>query len=451
MFVVLVHHHIRRRLAAAPAAPLRPFLAARHHSRVTGLCLALSCLASQVHAQDLLGFEQAIRLAEVRSRQLPAQTSAAASARAMAAAAGQRPDPTLKLGVNNLPIDGPDRFSLRRDFMTMQSVGVMQEFTREDKRLARSKRFESEAQASEAARALALANLQRDTATAWLDCFYLSRTLDLLAAQGRESRLQVDAAEAAYRGGKGAQADVFAARMMAEQIEDRLAQARRQLTVARTQLARWVGEAAQASLSTTPPDLSQLPGKHADLENAVQQHPDLVLMARQEDMAQAEVEGAQANKQADWSVELMLSHRGPAYSNMVSLNVALPLQWDQAKRQDRELAAKLATADQMRAQREEATREHIAQIQAWRQTWQSGRERLNRYDASLLPLSVQRTEAALAAYRGGSGNLTSVLEARRAALDMQLERLRLDMETAEVWAQLAYLLPDTGDASTPHP
>lgn len=436
--------------ALAPAALSRSFTSARYRLRALGLWLAIAAPAFQAHAQDPLGFEQAIRLAETRSRQLGAQTSAAAAARAMAAAAAQRPDPTLKLGVNNLPVDGPDRFSLTRDFMTMQSVGVMQEFTREDKRLARSRRFESEAQASEAARALALANLQRDTATAWLDCFYLTRMLDLLAAQGREAPLQVEAAEAAYRGGKGAQADVFAARTMAVQIEDRLAQVRRQLSVARTQLARWIGDAAQAPLPPVPPDLGRLPD-HVDLENEVQKHPDIVLMARQEDMAQADVDGAQANKRADWSVELMLNRRGPSYSNMVSLNVALPLQWDQANRQDRELAAKLAAADQVRAQREEATREHIAQIESLRQTWQSHRERLARYDASLLPLAAQRTQAALAAYRGGTGTLASVLEARRAVIDTQLERVRLEMDAAQAWAQLAYLFPASGDAPAPHP
>lgn len=445
MFAVPVRL-IRRSRANATTAP-------SHAStlRYLGLWLAVASLAFPVHAQDPLSFEQAIRLAEARSRQLVAQTNAAASARAMAAAAAQRPDPTLKLGINNLPIDGTDRFSLTRDFMTMQSVGVMQEFTREDKRLARSRRFESEAQASEAARALALANLQRDTATAWLDCFYLTRMLDLLASQNQETRLQIEAAEAAYRGGKGAQADVFATRTMAAQIEDRLAQVRRQMSIARLQLARWIGDDAQAPLPPAPPDLGRLPSGHADLENEVQKHPDIVLMARQEDMAQAEIDGAQANKHADWSVELMLNHRGPAYANMVSLNVALPLQWDQANRQDRELAAKLATADQLRAQREEATREHIAQIEGLRQTWQSDRERLARYDGSLLPLAAQRTEAALAAYRGGTGTLVSVLEARRAVIDTQLERLRLEMEAAQTWAQLAYLLPASGDAQAPHP
>ena len=64
----------------------------------------------------------------------------------MAIAAGQLPDMTLKLGINNLPANGPDALNLTSDFMTMQSVGVMRELTRDDKRQARSARWEREAE-----------------------------------------------------------------------------------------------------------------------------------------------------------------------------------------------------------------------------------------------------------------------------------------------------------------
>ena len=69
------------------------------------------------------------------------------------------------------------------------------------------------------------------------------------------------------------------------------------------------------------------------------------------------------------------------------------------------------------------------------------RERLEQYDAALIPLASERTRAAIASYRGGGGLLASVLEARRMEIDTHMERLRLEMETAAVWAQLEYLIP----------
>jgi len=414
---------------------------AKRQRYALALMLALcSTFGSTVVAQPVLTFDQALRLAQDRSRQLVAQDYAAAGAREMAVAAAQLPDPTLRAGVNDLPINGPDRFSLTRDSFTMRSISVMQEFTREDKRKARATRFDREAEVAEAGRIQALANLQRDTALAWLDRYYQERVREILLAQRDEARLQIDAADAVYRGGRGSQADVFSARAAVAQIEDRIAQADRQIATAKSRLARWVGAAANEPLSAAP-NTDAFRVDWARLDDHISHHPQVEVMIRQEQVARAEAEIAQANKRSDWSAELMYSQRGPAYSNLISINFSIPWQLDRRNRQDRELGAKLALIDQLQAQREEATREHVADARTWLQQWQSNRDRLARYDDSLLPLSAERTRAALAGYRGSSAPLGSVLEARRMEIDTRLERIRLEMENAGLWAQLEYLIP----------
>jgi outer membrane protein TolC len=399
-------------------------------------------LSSVAHAAPALSLDDALTLAQEHSRQLVAQDAAATAAREMAAAAAQRPDPTLKAGIANLPVDGADRFSLSRDFMTMRSVGVMQEFTREDKRRARSARFEREAEVAQAQRRLALAALRRDTALAWLDRHYQERFVALLQQQRDEAALQIDAAEAAYRGGRGAQADVFAARAAVAQIDDRIRQADGQRAAATTRLARWIGPgAAGRPLGAAPALDASHVARMADgeLESRIARHPEVELMARQEGVARAEADIARSNRHPDWSVELMFSQRGSAYSNMVSVNLALPLPWDRANRQDRELAARSAAAEQVRALREDAERERLAEVRTWLQTWRSARERLAFYDATLIPLAAERMRAAVAAYRGGGGSLASVLDARRGEIDQRIERLRLDAEAAGLWARLEFL------------
>ena len=412
--------------------------------RVAAVAL-LAHAMSPLMAAEPLSLQEALQRAAARSQQLVAQDTLAAAAREMAVGAGQLPDPVLKLGVNNLPINGPDRLSLTRDFMTMRSVGIMQEFTRDGKRKARTARFEREVEAAQATRQLALTNLQRDTALAWLERYYQERMRALLVTQRDETRLQIDAADAAYRGGRGSQADLFAARSAVAQIEDHQAQVERQVETAKTALARWTGADAGNPLGA-PPALDAL-GLHAeDLEAQLAHHPQIELLLKKEAMAQADVDIAQANKQSDVSVELMVSQRGSAFSNMVSLNVSIPLQWDQKNRQDRELGAKLAAVEQMRAEREEATRAHVAETLAMLQEWHSNRDRLGRYDASLLPLTQERTRAALAAYRGATGTLAAVLDARRGEIDMRVERLRLEMDTARLWAQINYLVPSVSSS-----
>ena len=416
----------------------------RHWAWALALCSA--SLGLNARAESALTLESALLLAQARSGQLAAQDAAAQASREMAVAAGQRPDPTLKAGINNLPIDGADRFSLTGDFMTMRSVGVMQEFTRRDKLKARTARFDREVDVAEAARLVALTNLRRDAAVAWLDRHYQERVREIFGAQRDEAGLQVEAADSAYRSGGGSQADVFSARSAIAQIDDRIRGADRQILTAKTRLARWVGEDASRPLAALP-DMTSVRLDPQSLEAQLAHHPQLGLMLKQEQVARAEADVARSNKRADWSMELMYNQRGPAFSNMVSLNFSIPLQLDQRNRQDRELAAKLATAEQMRAQREEATREHVAEARAWLQHWQSNRDRLSGYEHSLIPLAAERTRAAIAAYRGGSGPLGAVLEARRLEIDTRMERVRLDMETAALWAQLSYLIPAGHDAA----
>lgn len=390
----------------------------------------------------------ALQLAITQSRLVEAGTIQAGAARDMAVAAGQLPDPIVRLGVNNLPIDGTDRFSLTRDFMTMRTISVSQEFTRADKRRARSARWEKEAETADASRVLTLTNVQRNTATAWLERYYQEQIVELFQRQKDAAKLQIDAADGAYRGGRGLQSDVFAARAAVAQLEDRIAQAERQVAAAKALLARWVGAAAEQPLGD-PPSTDTVGLNEGSLETQLLHHPQIAVMLKQEAVAQADAQVARAGKLADWSVELMLSQRGPTYSNMVSLNVSVPMQWDQKNRQDRELSAKLASVEQIRAEREDALRAYVAEARVMLQEWHSNHARIKHFDQSIIPLTAERTRAAIAAYRGGAsagGTLAAVLEARRIEIETRMERLRLQMETARLWAQLNYLTAAAIDA-----
>ncbi len=402
------------------------------------LCLALGTQAAL--AQSQLSLERAVAAATGRSQLVIAADAQALAARETATAAGQLPDPVLKLGLNNLPIDGPDRYSVMRDFMTMRSVGVVQELTRADKRSARVRRAEREVELAQVARQATVADLQRDTALAWLERSYQESMQELLKSQIAQAELQVEAAQTLYRSGKGSQAEVFAARGSAEQLRDGLAQVERRVAVASTQLARWIGDGARGSLAARP-TLTLPAWTEGALAEHLARHPQIAAATQQAAIADSQADLARAAKSSDWSVELQYSQRGPAYSNMVSINLSVPLQWDPKNRQDRELAARLASVDEARARRGELQRAHEAEVRAMLQEWHSHEERLGRYDASLLPVATQRSEAALASYRAGSGPLTAVLDARRGELEVRIERLRIEMDRARIWAQLNYLLP----------
>lgn len=393
-------------------------------------------------AELTLTLSEAQRRALERSRQLFAQDAAVLAAREMAVAARQLPDPMLKLGIDNLPVNGPDQFSLTRDFMTMRRIGVMQEFPREEKRRLRSERFEREAERGLAEKNAVLAAIRRDTAAAWLETFLLERLRAAVAAQAAESRLEIDAAEGAYRAGRGTQADVLSAHSSRIMLEDRVSELDRRIRSARVALARWTGQdAAHAPLAGEPP-LDAVPIHVHALEEQLQRHPNIAVMSQEVALMQTEVSLAQADKRADWTWELMYQKRGPDFSDMVGISVSIPLQWNQRNRQDRELAAKLAMREKAQALREEALRQHVAEVRTMLNEWENGRERLLRYQRELVPLARDRTQALVSAYRGGKGDLAAVVVSRRNEIEVLAQSLQLEIETARAWAQLRFLYPE---------
>jgi outer membrane protein TolC len=397
-------------------------------------------VAMPAHAQAPLTLQEAQRLAVERSRQLAAQDAMARSSREMSVAAGQLPDPVLKLGIDNLPVTGEDRFSTTRDFMTMRRMGVRQEITRGEKRELRAQRFEREAERSAAEKLAATASIQRNTALAWLERYYAEAMLQVVDEQIGQVKAEAAAAEAVYRGGRGSQGDVIGAYSTLAGLEDRASELRRKVLVAKTNLARWAGDGADAPLAP-PPALDTVPLHSATLEQDLANHPEIAVLTKREEIAATEAKIAQASRKPDWSVEFAYQKRGPDFSDMVSVGVSVPLPWDRANRQDREIASKLATAEQARGEREEMLRAHVGEVAAMIVEWQNGRERLVRYGKDLLPLAAERSKAALAGYQGGRTGITDLLLARRNETDVRMQAVQLGMDTARLWAQLNFLIP----------
>ena len=277
-----------------------------------------------------------------RYGQLLAQDALALAAREQAVAAGQLPDPVLKLGIDNVPANGPDRGSLTRDFMTMRRIGIAQEIPRAEKRQLRAEKFAREAERVQAFRQLTQANVQQGTALAWLDRYYAQVQHDLLQRQIEETGLQVQAADSAFRGNRGSQVDVFAARAAVILLQDRLSQIDRQSRGAALMLARWVGVSVAERPISGLPAWQDRPLQGDVLNEHLKWHPDLLAISAEIDAADTEARLAQANKQSDWTVEASYAQRGPAFSNLVSIGLSIPLQWNPKDRQDRELAARLA-------------------------------------------------------------------------------------------------------------
>jgi len=437
--VTRMNRSIPSPVRASPSGPAA-ITAVPHYIARAFLAATLALLVSGAVSADEPPFTlaEAQRLALSNSRQLQASQFGVSASKSLAVAAGERPDPVAKLGLENLPVNGAERFSVQRDFMTMRSVGIMQEVTRPSKLRARVAESEGAVRLAEAQQMQTLVEVRRDAALAWLNRYYAEAANRSILQQVDAVRLEVTAADAAYRGGRGMAADVLAARQALAESEDLASEASREVTAAKVGLDRWVPGASDRPLVGEPSIDTVSLHKHT-LDAQLAGHPEIVALERRAELARAGAEVARADRRPDWSVEFVYSERGIGYSNMVTLELTVPLEIRRANRQDQRLAAKLAEASQATYEREEMLREHGAEIETMIDDWNSARERRDRYLTTIIPLATDRVVAARAAYQGGKASLADLLMSHRAEIDARLKALQLEAAAAKLWAQLAFL------------
>jgi outer membrane protein TolC len=430
-------HHFPFLVPALPGCRKR--IACRRGQGLTALLWSIVLLPALAAAQPPLSLAEAVRLAVARSGAIASQQSMAAAAREMSVAAGELPDPKLFGGFENVPAEGADAWRLNRDGMTMTRIGVMQDFPREEKRRLRTERAVRDAVRSDAAAASAAAGVRRDTASAWFARRYAEDAERAIAAQIAEAELAVVAAGAAYRANKAPQAELLMAQSLVVELANRATEAKAQSRRARIALARYVGADSERALGEAP-DLARLPADFAELAD-VDAQAEVRAARAQEAYLATEAELARAGRLPDWNAELSYGIRGSGFPNMVSLMVSIDLPWSPGTRQDREHAAKLKELDAARAMRDDTHRMRTAEVQSMLAEWESAHTQAQRMRTELLPLNALRRESALAAYRGGTGTLTAVLEARRAELETTLSLLQMEQAAAKAWAYLTYVLP----------
>lgn len=398
--------------------------------------LSLSIGAFAAPARATLSFDEALAAAEARAPELTARRRAIDAAEDSRRAADSLPDPKLVLGLDNVPVDGPDRWSLDRDFMTMRRIGVMQDVPNAAKRRARADLAAATAEREKATFTVDRLTLRRDAALAWLGRYYLERKLALFEELDRENRTLIATAQARLAGGQGMAADLTMARLDVAVFADRRDDLTRELTRTKATLARFVGDAADEALAGNPPRFGI---DAAQLRSQLHLHPELAVFDPMAAQATAETQEAQAAKRPDWGVELAYQKRGEPFSNMASLQFSFDLPLFGASRQDPRIAAKLAEEARVASEREAMRRKHAEDLEGWLADYAAVSEKLHRGRDTVVPLAREKADLMLAAYRASKASVTQALSARRELIEASIRVIELEAELAAIGAKLTYL------------
>lgn len=268
------------------------------------------------------------------------------------------------------------------------------------------------------------------TALAYLDAYFAGEMLKLTTLSEHHLDEELEAAKGRLSSSAGSSQEVLAMTGTRGVAEDESAEIRQQQGAARAALERWVG--VPSNELAPPAGLAA-----ASEQNYVENSPAVVAAQRDIEVARREATVAATNRKPNWTWEVSYGQR-TGYSDMVSVGVSIPLPISPGERQDRETASKLALVDKAEAKLAEATRTAAAEFRAVASDAQRLADRVARYQSAVVAPAQQRTQAALAGYRSNQLSLTTLFEARHAAVEAQRKLLSLQRDLAKAQAQLAY-------------
>ncbi|MGH8223714.1 MAG: TolC family protein [Woeseiaceae bacterium] len=420
---------------------LRDFVApCLHHA-----WLVLAALTASMHAEarpDVpLTLAQAEDLALTAEPGQRALDERAAALEEQAVAAGELPDPMLRVGLANFPIESG---GFTTEAMTQAQVGIRQAFPPGRTRAAGTRRFESLAQQmTESAEARG-----RDVLTAvrnaWLETYYWE-SAETIVSESRPffSDLAV-ITRSLYAVGSKDQQDVLRAELELSRLDDRLIEISRQRARARAALSEWLGTEATRPIARNLPQWEQVPALEA-LEEALEEHPAVRAADGAVAAGDAGVDLAEESYKPGWALDLGYGYRdgfnanGEPRSDFISLSVTVDLPVFRANRQDRKLGAALAERRAAAESRTQLLRRLASQLRAEHARWMDLSRRIALYEARILSQTDAQAQAALLAYQSEAGDFADVMRGYIDDLNARLDFVRLQVERAQSYAVLANL------------
>lgn len=396
-------------------------------------------LSSAVQAEPWT-LEQTLAEAQRYSAELSASRNEAQALDAMADSATQLPDPKLKFGIENVPVQGSNDRRMTREGMTMQKIGIMQSYVSAEKRERKAQTFQAQARGVLAKSEAIRAALQRDTAQAWLDLALAQQALKTASALVGETERQRGVQKASVGAGGSAPDSVLALQVILSAMCDKETLARRDVRLAQSRLLQLTGQTI-TDASGPLPRYQRLPADITTLEAGVLQHPEVEAARREAETAKARSAQSAVAAIPDVDVEVYYAHRAEGYDDMAGVMFSVDLPLFQSKRQDKAYAADVSRSMQAVDQLTLIKREHIAQIQTLVAQYQAAQALWQRQRDEVLPLQRQRLNVMTAQYRSGQSDLPALLEARRSVLDTELAVNQAEREMARTWSAVNWLIP----------
>lgn len=356
------------------------------------------------------------------------------------------PDPKLRLGAVNVPID---TFDFEQEQMTQIKLGIQQNFPRGDVLAIKQKQSRYLSRA-----ALSMADdvqlkIIRDVRETYLNLFYEITAYKIIRESRKLFSELVKITESNYAAGRVNQQDVVLAGLELSRLDDRSTKIQAREDSYRAELEQWIGDVAWNSLSSDFPVLPELP-QEVDLNQLIPTHPLIRAESARVNASKQMTEMARQEYKPGWSLLLDYGFRsgnnpdGSERADFATAIVSLDIPLFTGSRQDKTVSANEQRISAARYAKDDQLRKLKKLYEKNQHMWVRLGEREQIYKTSLLTAAENNSKVSLKAYQSGISEFDTLMRAQITELDVRLEDLRIRVDRAVAQARLLYV---TGDFS----
>lgn len=370
--------------------------------------------------------------------------------------AGTLPDPTVSVGLANLPIDS---FDFDQEGMTQFKVGVSQMFPRGKTLSLRQEKLQRLSQMQPFAREDRKAQVSVTVTHIWLEVYRNQKTIALIEQDRSLFEHLVDVAQSSYTtaSGRTRQQDLVRAQLELTRLEDRLTILRQKRESQLAGLGEWLADTSYdlgIKMSETfvvkhshHPILneSDVQLKNQRLARILTTHPKIRGIDQKVDAGASEVKLAKQSYKPQWGMNASYGYRdsdplGNDRADFFSVGVSFDVPLFTGKRQDKQLQAATAEHEAIKTERALLLRQLRSTFETAEAYYHRLLDRRTLYRSRLLKEMSEQAEASLTAYTHDDGDFAEVVRSHIAELNARIEALNIEVDIHKAIAQLNYFL-----------
>lgn len=418
------------------------------------LCVSVLALSASFVQAESYTLERAVKAAQVQDPWLIGSMKRQESLEALSIESGSLPDPSVSLGIANLPID---TFDFSQEGMTQFKVGVSQMFPRGKTLTLKREKLQNLSEMQPYAREDRNAQVAVTVSQLWLDAYRSEQTIRLIERDRALFEHLVDVAQSSYTtaAGKTRQQDLVRAQLELTRLDDRLTRLRQQRDMALARLGEWLGNPSISLSENTSlgnliplraPELigaSDLSQKLRQLSESLSRHPKIKSIDSKIKAFDSGVRLAKQSYKPQWGVNASYGYRdqtpmGDDRSDFFSVGVSFDVPLFTGKRQDKKVQSANAELEAVKTERALILRQLKSGYDSAEAMYTRLTERKSLFDTRLLKEMAEQAEASLSAYTNDDGDFAEVVRARIAEINARIEALHVDIEIQKNIAQLNY-------------